>query len=116
MLSARVAERESGKIAGAGVREKSTVTVQSASGSETNMGGNIAVGSPPSLPPDTRRHRQIHEFTVPNVHGCVAIAWFRRASCSKRGGRWEMTSVLCLYYRLVQQDHALKPEPPGKFR
>lgn len=35
----------------------------------------------------------------------------------KRGGRWEMTSVLCLYYRLVQQDHiTLKPEPPGKFR
>lgn len=103
-VSGREAEWESGKIAGVGVREKSKVTVQSCQAQKRTWGATLLWALLPLCPRHTRRHRQIHEFTVPNVHGCVAIAWFRRASCGQ--ARWEVGDDICVVLIL--------PPSPGR--
>lgn len=94
---------KSGKIASVEVPEKPTVpglTVQSCQTQKQTWGQHCCGLSSLFTPRPEGDTDNYMKSAVPNVHGCVAIAWFRRASGSKRGGRWEMTSVLCLYYRV----------------
>lgn len=108
------------------------LTVQTCQGAETNMGPWKGDGGGPGGPggpkhclwalrpllPDTNEEtptdRRIY-CGLSKVHGCVVICLVQECVGSKRGGRWEMTSVLCLYYRAVPQDQAQAGAPRASF-